>query len=64
MNAVPEGWAIIPGYLDTPNFPFGNLTVDEQMSPVVLTCEPLPISEPEPENLLFGASWTQHTRKE
>ena len=48
MNTVPEGWAVVPEHLDTPNFPFGNLTVDEQTPPVVLTWEPLPIPEPEP----------------
>lgn len=47
-GTVPEGWAIVPVGLDTPNFPFGNLTVDEQTPPVVLTWEPLPIPEPEP----------------
>jgi hypothetical protein len=49
MNTIPEGWAIVPETLDTPNFPFGNITVDEQTPPVVLTWEPLPIPEPEPE---------------
>lgn len=48
-GTVPEGWAIVPVGLDTPNFPFGSLTVDEQTPPMVLTWEPLPIPEPEPE---------------
>lgn len=48
-KTVPAGWAIVPAGLDTPNFPFGNITVDEQTPPVVLTWEPLPIPEPEPE---------------
>lgn len=48
-TTVPAGWAIVPAGLDTPNFPFGNITVDEQTPPVVLTWEPLPIPEPEPE---------------
>lgn len=48
-TTVPSGWAIVPAGLDTPNFPFGNITVDEQTPPVVLTWEPLPIPEPEPE---------------
>lgn len=47
-TTVPSGWAIIPAGLDTPNFPFGNITVDEQVPPVVQTWEPLPIPEPEP----------------
>ncbi len=26
---VPEGWAVIPEDMETPNFPFGNITVEE-----------------------------------
>lgn len=48
-GTVPAGWAIVPAGLDTPNFPFGNITVDGQTPPVVLTWEPLPIPEPEPD---------------
>ena len=48
-GTVPDGWAIIPAGLETPNFPFGNLTVDEQTPPVVLTWEPLPMPEPDKE---------------
>ena len=46
---VPNGWAIVPPSLDTPNFPFGNLTVDDQTPPVVLTWEPVDIPAPEEE---------------
>ena len=28
FSAVPDGWAIIPDTLDTPNYPFGDITVD------------------------------------
>ena len=46
---IPEGWAIIQETLDTPNFPFGSITVDEtQTPPVVTSWTPLPIPEPEP----------------
>ena len=48
-RTVPDGWAIVPAGLETPNYPFGNLTVDGQTPPVVLTWEPLPVPEPEPE---------------
>ena len=46
---VPDGWAVIPDTLDTPNYPFGDITVDEtQTPPVVTSWTPLPIPEPEP----------------
>ena len=45
---VPDGWAIIPEGMETPNFPFGDITVDDQMPPVVTSWTPLPIPEPEP----------------
>lgn len=45
---VPDGWAIIPNGMETPNFPFGNVTVDNQTPPVVTSWTPLPIPEPEP----------------
>lgn len=48
--APDNGWAIIPYGMDTPNFPFGSITVDEtQTPPVVTSWTPLPIPEPEPE---------------
>ena len=46
---VPDGWAIIPDGMETPNFPFGDITVDNQTPPVVTSWTPLPIPEPEPE---------------
>lgn len=45
---VPDGWAIIPEGMETPNFPFGDITVDNQTPPVVTSWTPLPIPEPEP----------------
>ena len=46
---VPDGWAILPDNMETPNFPFGDITVDETQSPpVVASWTPLPIPEPEP----------------
>ena len=46
---VPDGWAILPDDMETPNFPFGDITVDEaQTPPVVTSWTPLPIPEPEP----------------
>lgn len=46
--SVPDGWAIIPDGMATPNFPFGDITVDDQTPPVVTSWTPLPIPEPEP----------------
>lgn len=46
---VPAGWAIIPDGLDTPNFPFGEITVDDSAPPVVTSWTALPIPEPEEE---------------
>lgn len=45
---VPDGWAVIPDGMETPNFPFGDITVDNQTPPVVTSWTPLPIPEPEP----------------
>ena len=45
---LPDGWAIIPDGMETPNFPFGSITVDNQTPPVVTSWTPLPIPEPEP----------------
>ena len=48
--APDNGWAIIPYGMDTPNFPFGSITVDDtQTPPVVTSWTPLPIPESEPE---------------
>lgn len=50
FSAVPDGWAVLQDTMDTPNFPFGDITVDEtQTPPVVASWTPLPIPEPEPE---------------
>ena len=46
--SVPEGWAVVPADLETENFPFGDITVDEtQTPPVVTSWSPLPMPEPE-----------------
>ena len=45
---VPLGWAIIPEEMETPNFPFGDITVDGSTPPVVTSWIPLPIPETEP----------------
>lgn len=50
LSTIPSGWAVIPDDMETPNFPFGDITVDETHTPPVVTSwTPLPIPEPEPE---------------
>lgn len=50
---IPEGWAVIPEELGTPetleNYPFGEVTVAEVGGvPTVTSWTPLPMPEPEP----------------
>lgn len=58
LSSVPDGWAVIPDGMETPNFPFGEVTVDETQTPPVVTSwtagtipEPEPEPEPEPTQL-------------
>lgn len=45
---IPEGWALIPATLETPNFPFGVVTAEEIDGVMTITkWEPSPIPEPE-----------------
>ena len=48
---VPDGWAVLPDGMDTPNFPFGEVTVNDAAPPVVTswTAGELPEPEPKPE---------------
>lgn len=49
---VPNGWAVIPDDMETPNFPFGKVTVDDTKIPPVVTgwtAGTIPEPEPEPE---------------
>lgn len=55
FSTVPYGWAVIPDDMVTPNFPFGEVVVDETKTPPVVTGwtagtipEPMPEPEPEP----------------
>ena len=52
---LPEGWAVIPDELETANFPFGEVTVEEINGVPTVTGwvpgtmpEPEPVPEPEP----------------
>lgn len=50
---VPNGWAVIPDNMETPNFPFGDLTAEEIDGVMTVTSwsegEIPEIEEPEPE---------------
>lgn len=54
---VPDGWAILPSGVDTPNFPFGSIEIDSSEPPRVTSWiageipEPEPASVPEPTQL-------------
>ena len=49
FSAVPDGWAILPDGMETPNFPFGEVTVDNSAPPVVTSWKAGELPEPEPE---------------
>lgn len=47
---VPDGWAVIPDDMETPNFPFGEVTVETVNGvPTVTSWTPGTIPDPEPE---------------
>lgn len=51
-SAIPDGWAIIPDGMETPNFPFGEVEVAEingVMTVTKWTAGTIPEPEPEPE---------------
>ena len=46
---LPDGWALVPDNLETKNFPFGEVTVEDMDGyAVVATWEPLPMPESAP----------------
>ena len=52
MIHAPDGWAVIPGGMETPNFPFGEVEVAESngvMTVTKWTAGTVPEPEPEPE---------------
>lgn len=34
---IPDGWAVVPANLDTPNFPFGEVEVEEVSGKMIVT---------------------------
>lgn len=50
MCTIPDGWAVIPDGMETENFPFGDVTVEEINGVMTVTSwTPGEIPEPEPE---------------
>lgn len=53
IGDVPAGWAVVPEGMDTPNFPFGDIEVDESKKPPVVTkwtARDIPAHDPEEEH--------------
>lgn len=50
LMAVPDGWAVVPDHMETPNFPFGEVVV-EKLNGVMTVVEWIPgvVPEQEPE---------------
>lgn len=55
LTTIPEGWAVIPVEIETPNFPFGEVEVKEVDGVMTVTKwvagtipEPEPTPEPKP----------------
>lgn len=49
---IPDGWALIPEEIETPNFPFGDIAVEEIDGVMTVTeweAGTIPEREPEPE---------------
>ena len=52
VSFIPDGWAVVPGGMETPNFPFGEVEVAEindVMTVTKWTAGTVPEPEPEPE---------------
>jgi hypothetical protein len=55
ISQIPEGWAVIPDDMETPNLPYGYITVEEIEGVMTVTSwtpgempEPSHVPEPEP----------------
>lgn len=52
VSFIPDGWAVVPDGMETPNFPFGEVEVAEindVMTVTKWTAGTVPEPEPEPE---------------
>ena len=49
FRTIPNGWAVVPADMETENFPFGDVTVEEVNGvPTVIEWIPGAMPEPEP----------------
>ena len=49
ISKIPEGWAVVPSNMETPSFPFGDITVEDVDGiPTVTTWIPGVLPEPAP----------------
>ena len=48
FSTIPDGWVVIPDGMETPNFPFGEVTVNDAAPPVVTSWTAGELPEPEP----------------
>ena len=52
LSRIPDGWAVVPDGMETPNFPFGEVEVSEingVMTVTKWTAGKIPEPEPEPD---------------
>lgn len=50
ISKIPKGWAIVPDDMETPNLPYGDMTVEEIEGVMTVTSwTPIEIPEPTPE---------------
>lgn len=62
ISTIPEGWAVIPNDLETPNFPFGELEaelINGRMTVVSWTPGEIPEPEPQPEPTTDYVTWDE-----
>lgn len=58
FQIIPEGWAVIPEDMETENFPFGEIEVEEidgVMTVTKWTAGEMPEPEPKPERKISAA---------
>ena len=54
FNTIPEGWAVIPDEMETPNFPFGEVAAEEKDGVMTVTkwvAGTIPEAEPTPNDI-------------
>lgn len=50
LRTIPDGWAVVPPDMETPNFPFGEITVENVNGvPTVVSWTPGIVPDPEPD---------------